>query len=80
MSHATSQLLDQTLHLSDQDRGDLAARLIDRLDPIPDDEDVDAAWAHQIRERLDDLDHGRVRTMSWAEARRLIAEDADPGT
>jgi putative addiction module component (TIGR02574 family) len=75
MSHATSQLLEQALRLSDQERGDLAARLIDRLDSVPDDDDVDTAWADEIRARLDDLDHGRVRPVSWAEARRLIAEE-----
>ena len=35
MSHATSQLLEQALRLSDQDRGDLAARLIDQPRPDP---------------------------------------------
>ena len=37
-------------------------------------EDVtnEAAWAGEIQRRIDDLDSGRVKTIPWEEARRLI--------
>jgi putative addiction module component (TIGR02574 family) len=75
MSHANSQLLEQALRLSAQERGDLAARLIDSLDPVADDVDVETTWDAEIRQRLDDLDQGRVQPVSWAEARRMITEE-----
>jgi putative addiction module component (TIGR02574 family) len=76
MSPAHSRLLEQALRLSDQERGDLAARLIDSLDPSIDDADAETTWDSEIRERLDDLDQGRVQPVSWAEARRMIAEES----
>ena len=75
MSHAATQLLEQALRLSDQERGDLAARLIDSLDPGSGEDDVETAWDQEIRERLADLDQRRVQTVPWNEARRLIAEE-----
>ena len=73
MSHATSQLLEQALRLSDRERGDLAARLIDSLDPVPDDEDVETAWDQEIRERLDDLDHNAECRIMPPELRLLVS-------
>ncbi len=75
MLHATSQLLEQALSLSDQESGDLVARLIDIPDPVPDDVVVERVWDWEIREQLDGLDKGRVQPASLAEAGRLIAEE-----
>ncbi len=76
MTRPAGQLLDEALQLPDPDRAELAARLIESLDPTTDD-DADALWDEGIRQRLDDLDHGRVTTIPWPEARRMILDDAD---
>lgn len=79
MTRNADELLDEALRLPESDRAELATRLIDSLDPAADD-DVETAWAAEIHRRLDDLDHGRVATVPWAEARRLIMDDADEST
>jgi putative addiction module component (TIGR02574 family) len=79
MTRPASQLLDEALRLPDPDRAELAAKLIESLDPTAD-EDADALWGEEIRQRLDDLDHRRVTTIPWSEARRLILDDTDEST
>jgi putative addiction module component (TIGR02574 family) len=43
-------------------------------DPDP---DADAAWADEIKARLDDVRAGRVTPVPWEEARRQIMADDD---
>jgi putative addiction module component (TIGR02574 family) len=76
MSQGISQLLEQAMRLPDQERGDLAARLIDSLDPSTGDDEVEMAWDEEIQGRLADLDEGRVQRVPWPEARRLITEES----
>jgi putative addiction module component (TIGR02574 family) len=74
MTRPASRLLEEALRLSDADRAELAARLIDSLDP---DADAEAAWGEEVQRRLDDLEQGRVRSVPWTEARRQILDDGD---
>ena len=76
MTEPPSQLLAEALRLPDEQRGDLAARLIESLDPTVD-ADAEAAWGEEIRQRLDELDSGAVSPVPWSEARRQILDDAD---
>jgi putative addiction module component (TIGR02574 family) len=76
MSQGISQLLEQAMRLPEQERGDLAARLIDSLDPSTGEDEVEMAWDGEIQGRLADLDEGRVQPVPWAEARRLIMEES----
>jgi putative addiction module component (TIGR02574 family) len=70
------QLYDSALKLSDQERAELAANLIDSLDPGL---DIDAAeaWDSEIRRRVAELDSGSVTTVPWPEARRMITGQSD---
>jgi putative addiction module component (TIGR02574 family) len=76
LSQVILQLLEQAMRLPDQERGDLAARLIDSLDPATGDDDVEMAWDEEIQQRLADLDAGRIQMVPWPEARRLIMEES----
>lgn len=76
MSDAMKSVLELAARLSAVERGELAARLLEELDPPPD-SDVEAAWSDQIRRRIDDLRSGRETPIPWAEARRQILEDGD---
>jgi putative addiction module component (TIGR02574 family) len=76
MTQEASRLLAQALLLSEQERGELAAKLIESLDSESE-ADVEAAWAAEIKERLDSIDSGTAQLLSWAEARKLILEDGD---
>ncbi len=72
MNTATQEILNTALQLSEKERADLAASLIESLDR-PFDSDVQAAWADEIRRRLADLDSGAVKAIPWDEARQVIA-------
>lgn len=71
MDVQAKELYDSALALSARDRADLAAHLIESLDTDVDD-DLDVAWDVELGRRIADLDRGRVRAMSWPEARRMI--------
>lgn len=76
MTPQASELLAEALRLPEQDRGEVAARLIESLDPDTED-DVEAAWSAEIQQRLDELETGQVQPVPWPEARRRILEELD---
>jgi putative addiction module component (TIGR02574 family) len=76
MTPQATNLLAEALRLSEAERGELAARLIESLEPAADD-GVEAAWSAEIRQRLDELQTGQVQPIPWAEARRQILDDTD---
>jgi putative addiction module component (TIGR02574 family) len=74
MTRSAGHLLEQALRLSETERADLAARLIESIDPDIDD-DAEPAWSAEIGQRLDDLNHGRMHTIRWSDARMMIMEE-----
>jgi putative addiction module component (TIGR02574 family) len=79
MTQSTVQLLQEALRLPANERSELAAKLIESLDPTSED-DVEAAWSAEIQQRLQELQTGQVQAVPWPEARRLILEDREePG-
>src|SRR5437867_11757908 len=73
------QLLVEALRLSDEERAALAGELIQSLEGEVD-ADAEAAWAAEIRARLDRVEAGTATTIPWSEARRRIhaAAGRDP--
>ena len=67
----TGQLLAEALRQSDEERAALAGELIQSLDHETD-PDAEALWSAEILARLDRLEAGTAKTVSWAEARRRI--------
>jgi putative addiction module component (TIGR02574 family) len=66
-------VLVAALRLPAEARAAVAAELIESLDdPEQADEDVEAAWSEEIRQRLADVDAGVVTPIPWPEARRRI--------
>jgi putative addiction module component (TIGR02574 family) len=76
MSEQATRLLVEALNLPESERGDIAAGLIESLDSTSE-TGVDAAWSWEIRERLEDIQSGRVKPIPWSEARRMILDDRD---
>jgi putative addiction module component (TIGR02574 family) len=76
MAERTAAVLTEILAWPANERGDLAARLLQSLDA---DLDIDAAaaWDAEILTRLDDVRSGRVVGIPWADARAQILEDID---
>ncbi len=65
--------------MSPADRAAIAAALLRSLDEGPDDEPeaVEAAWAEEIRLRVQALDAGTAKTLSPEAARRSITADVE---
>jgi putative addiction module component (TIGR02574 family) len=79
MSERTTTVLTEVLGWPADERGELAARLLESLDTDVD-ADAGAAWDGEIRARLDQVRSGQVTPVPWAEALRQIQADADdPG-
>jgi putative addiction module component (TIGR02574 family) len=76
MSDPARKLFEEARRLSERERSELAALLIDSLDPAGE-EGVDAAWGTEIRQRLDELQGEQVPAIPWRDARRLIMEDGE---
>ncbi len=72
-------LLSGLLHLSDAERAELAAVLIESLDHErePADE-VQSAWGDEIKRRLDQIERGELKTVPWDEAKAMILADERP--
>jgi len=68
------ELLDEVLRLPEQERAEIAARLIESLEREVD-PNVDAAWAHEIEQRCAALDAGQAVTSDWNDVRRRIEEE-----
>jgi putative addiction module component (TIGR02574 family) len=65
------KVLKDALRLPAEARAALAGHLLESLDETVD-EDVELAWSEEIARRIDDLDRGKVKTVSWSVARRQI--------
>jgi putative addiction module component (TIGR02574 family) len=76
ISQRTAALLADAMRLSEEERGEVAIRLIESLDPATD-ADVDAAWSAEIQQRLEELRTGQVKSIPWTEARRMVVKEAE---
>jgi putative addiction module component (TIGR02574 family) len=71
MTAKAKQVLTAAMKLSQKDRARIAAKLIGSLE-ADGEEDVEAAWAKEIEQRLAELDQGKVTTIPWSEVRRRL--------
>ena len=71
MKRDAAKILEEALRLPVEARAALAGSLIESLDEAVD-ENVEAAWADEIAQRIADLDSGKAKTIPWSKARRLI--------
>jgi putative addiction module component (TIGR02574 family) len=76
MSGEAMKLLEDALHLPENERAEMAARLLESLDAVIDPE-VESAWDAEIARRLSELDNGSVKPIPWEEARRRIRGESD---
>jgi putative addiction module component (TIGR02574 family) len=68
------RVLRDALGLSEQERAEIAARLIESLDVVRDGDAaaVEEAWAAEIERRCAALDAGTTSTTDWQDVRRQI--------
>lgn len=72
MSEDVADLLMKALALPVEARAALAGSLLDTLDDAVD-EDAEASWEKEIAARIEQLDAGAARTVSWTELRSRMA-------
>ena len=69
MTHEAKELLQRVLGLPDNERAELAANLIASLDEVSD-PDADLAWQREVTRRMNDVQTGKVNTVSRDEVQR----------
>jgi putative addiction module component (TIGR02574 family) len=78
MTQQASELLQRALSLTEEERAELAGSLIASLDPAVD-EAAEAAWNQEIARRIEDLDSGKARTISWGAVRARVSSKLPHG-
>ena len=76
MNATARKLLNEAMNLPENERADIAAELIESLDPHVDSE-IALEWDAEIQRRLLELDSGTVIAVPWSEARKLIMGQPD---
>jgi len=71
MAISKEQLFQEALHLDDESRGALTSVLIESLDTEVE-EGVEAAWLEEIERRMESLDAGETKTVSWDEVKERL--------
>lgn len=79
MTKIAERVLSEAMSLDATERAELAAKLLDTLDPSTD-TDYLAAWDDELKLRLQELDESAVKPIAWTEARRLIQNGTDAET
>jgi putative addiction module component (TIGR02574 family) len=64
MNTESQQLLQSALALPESDRAEIAASLIHSLDSDIDN-NIDEAWAQEIKQRIESIDKGQVKLIPW---------------
>jgi putative addiction module component (TIGR02574 family) len=67
------ELREKALALSEEERAELAASLLQSLDQDVD-EDAEGAWRKEIDRRVEKLNAGEAQTIPWEEVQSQMAE------
>lgn len=67
------ELLEKALALTEDERAELAASLLQSLEQEVD-QDAEGAWRKEIDRRLEKLTSGEAQTISWDEIQAPMAE------
>jgi putative addiction module component (TIGR02574 family) len=79
MSPEANELLKKALALPPEERGDLAASLLDSLEEGSElDLHTEAAWQHEVARRMEEIDSGKVKPIPWIEVKRRAREMFEP--
>lgn len=64
-------ILNQALRMSEEDRAEIAERLISTLDNPPD-PDIELAWQQEVQRRIQSVESGEAKYISWEEVLRCL--------
>ena len=79
MTERSIELLQKALSLTEEERADLAASLLDSLDVSPDPE-AEAKWQEEIVQRASDLDSGKAKIIPWREVESRASDTLQHGS
>jgi putative addiction module component (TIGR02574 family) len=71
MTRAVEELYEQASQLPEEDRAELAGKLLESIEDRPDD-GVEEAWASEVERRMADYRAGRMKTIPWSELRAYL--------
>ncbi len=71
MTQRSLALLQQALSLTEEERADLAASLLNTLDASPD-SDAESLWQEEISRRASDLDSTKAGTIPWQDVQAQV--------
>ena len=74
MTKATEAVLANALRLRPDERAELAAELLASLDG-PADPDAEAAWALEIKRRVQGIEEGTIELEPWQDVKRRIENE-----
>lgn len=75
MSAEADELLKKAMALPPEERGTLAASLIDSLEEGSElDLDAEAAWQQEVVRRMEEIESGKVKAVPWLEVKRRARE------
>jgi putative addiction module component (TIGR02574 family) len=69
MTHEAHELLEKALALPENERAELAGKLLSSLDATVD-PDADAAWQQELVRRKQEVESGKVATVPWEEVQK----------
>jgi putative addiction module component (TIGR02574 family) len=79
MSPEVDEILKKAMALPPEDRGALAASLIDSLDEgLEFDLETEVAWQREVARRAGEIESGKVKTIPWPEVKRKAREMFPP--
>jgi len=78
MSPEANELFEKALALSTEDRGAIAAYLIESLDEGEPDLDVEEAWQHEVARRMEEIQSGKAEPVPLVDvklrARKMLLQ------
>jgi len=72
MTERSVELLQRALSLTEEERADLAASLLNSLEATPD-SDAEAQWQEEVSRRTSSLDSGQAKTIPWQEVQSQVS-------
>jgi putative addiction module component (TIGR02574 family) len=78
MTKAARDVLSAAMTLSESERADVAAQLLDTLDSAAD-PDYARAWEAELLNRIREIDEGSAELIPWEDARRMIRRGSADG-
>ncbi len=74
MTKPAEKVLSEALTLDTRERAEIAAQLIASLDGEPD-QDVEAAWAAEVDRRIEAVEAGRAKLVSWGDVEHGVEQE-----